>query len=137
MSIFNLVAVSFLFCFKALIALIRNTWTNFRTVKTIVPQILNLFFMTNVDIYSVKMKMNFKQQQLHFFFYLGFISQTFTNYRTPGEGGGHFLLLLTTTSTHFKDTLTLARRLLQRRFRISKWNSQRISWKSSVNCSWW
>ena len=27
---------------------------------------------------------------LHFFFYLGFFSQTFTNHRTAGEGGGHF-----------------------------------------------
>ena len=25
-----------------------------------------------------------------FFFYLGFFSQTFTNHRTAGEGGGHF-----------------------------------------------
>ena len=25
-----------------------------------------------------------------FFFYLGFLSRTFTNHRTPGEGGGHF-----------------------------------------------
>ena len=25
-----------------------------------------------------------------FFFYLGFLSQTFTNYRTAGEGRGHF-----------------------------------------------
>ena len=24
------------------------------------------------------------------FFYLGFLSQTFTNHRTAGEGGGHF-----------------------------------------------
>ena len=26
-----------------------------------------------------------------FFFYLGFLSRTFTNHRTAGEGGGHFL----------------------------------------------
>ena len=26
-----------------------------------------------------------------FFFYLGFLSQTFTNYRTAGEGGEHFI----------------------------------------------
>ena len=25
-----------------------------------------------------------------FFFYLGFLSRTFTNHRTAGEGGGHF-----------------------------------------------
>ena len=37
------------------------------------------------------------------FFYLGFLSQTFTNHRTAGEGGGHFILL-TTTSSHFTDT---------------------------------
>ena len=35
-----------------------------------------------------------------FFFYLGFLSQTFTNHRTAGEGGGHF----TTTYTRFTDT---------------------------------
>ena len=46
-----------------------------------------------------------------FFFCLGFFSQTFTNHKTSGEGGGHFL---TTTSTRFTDTWTLAGRLLQR-----------------------
>ena len=27
---------------------------------------------------------------LNFVFYLGFLSRTFTNHRTAGEGGGHF-----------------------------------------------
>ena len=29
-------------------------------------------------------------KKMHFFFYLGFPSQPFTNHRTAGEGGGHF-----------------------------------------------
>ena len=29
--------------------------------------------------------------QKFFFFYVGFLSQTFTNHRTAGEGGGHFI----------------------------------------------
>ena len=40
-----------------------------------------------------------------FFFYLGFLSRTFTIHRTAGE--------LSTTSTRFTDTQTLAGRLLQ------------------------
>ena len=35
-----------------------------------------------------------------FFFYLGFLTLTFTNQRTAGEGGGHFL---NTTSTCLTD----------------------------------
>ena len=31
------------------------------------------------------------QLMRHFFLCLGFFSQTFTNYRTAGEGGGHFI----------------------------------------------
>ena len=27
----------------------------------------------------------------YFFFYVGFLSRTFTNHRTAGEGGGHFI----------------------------------------------
>ena len=30
------------------------------------------------------------QPRYAFFFYLGFLSQSFTNHRTAGEGGGHF-----------------------------------------------
>ena len=30
------------------------------------------------------------RQEVGFFFYLGFLSQTFTNHRTAGEGRGHF-----------------------------------------------
>ena len=31
-----------------------------------------------------------KQTNRLFFFYLGFLSQAFTNHRTAGKGGGHF-----------------------------------------------
>ena len=40
----------------------------------------------------------------YFFFYLGFLSQTFSNHRTEGEGEGHFLKLSTTLSTRFTET---------------------------------
>ena len=39
-----------------------------------------------------------------FFFYVGFLSQPFTNHRTAEERGRAFLQLLTTTSTCFPDT---------------------------------
>ena len=45
-----------------------------------------------------------------FFCYLGFLSQTFTNHRTAGKGGGHFF----NSSLLPPDSLTLAGRLLQR-----------------------
>ena len=32
-----------------------------------------------------------RMSKSNFFFYLGFLSRTFTNHRTAGEGGGHFL----------------------------------------------
>ena len=54
--------------------------------------------------YQLRCKKNiidFQQPfQFFFFFYLGFLSGTFTNHRTLGEGGG----LLTTASTRFTDT---------------------------------
>ena len=33
---------------------------------------------------------NIQNKQIDFFFYLGFLSQAFTNHRTAGKGGGHF-----------------------------------------------
>ena len=53
------------------------------------------------------------QTSVCFFFYLGFLSQTFMIHRT-GEGGRISLSLFSTISTHFTDTLTLAGQLLQR-----------------------
>ena len=32
----------------------------------------------------------YEKTEILFFFYLGFLSRTFTNHRTTGEGGGHF-----------------------------------------------
>ena len=43
-----------------------------------------------------------------FFFYLGFLSQPFTNHRAAGEGGGHFFSSFTTTFTRFAGALTFA-----------------------------
>ena len=40
----------------------------------------------------------------YFFFYLGFLSRTFSNHRTSGEGEGHFFKLPTTPSTCFTET---------------------------------
>ena len=34
---------------------------------------------------------DFEKFKEHFFFYLGFLSRTFTNHRTAGEGGGHLI----------------------------------------------
>ena len=39
-----------------------------------------------------------------FFFYFGFLPRTFTNHRTTGEGGGHFINSSLGTSTRFTDT---------------------------------
>ena len=45
-------------------------------------------FRTLPNIYNKVFCQNSKQ--LFLFFYLALLSPTFTNYRTAGEGGGHF-----------------------------------------------
>ena len=49
-----------------------------------------------------------KDERKPFFFYVGFLSQTFTNYKTAGKGMA-FLQLLTTIFIQFTDIQTLAR----------------------------
>ena len=68
--------------------------------------------LKSVQILTMK-KPELRQWRLFcFFFYLGFLSQTFANYRTAGEGRGHFFnpsLPLPPAS----QALELAGRLLQ------------------------
>ena len=42
-----------------------------------------------VNLYYIKTKLICKNS-FYFFYYLGFLSQPFTNRRTAGERGGHF-----------------------------------------------
>ena len=41
--------------------------------------------LINLQVFAGNLRAN-----VFFFFYLGFLSWTFTNHRTAGEGGGHF-----------------------------------------------
>ena len=54
----------------------------------------NLFKLSIIDFRSprntVKLMGKTQPHLKHFFFYLGFLSRTFTNHRTAGEGEGHF-----------------------------------------------
>ena len=50
-----------------------------------------------------------------FFFFLGFVSRTFTNHRTAGEGGGHFFNPSLPLPHPLHRTYILAGRLLQRK----------------------
>ena len=43
-----------------------------------------------VDELKIMDRTTRKTLTMYFFFYLGFLSRPFTNYRTAGEGGGHF-----------------------------------------------
>ena len=62
---------------------------------------------TNIEnrtLYIFDDMINIKTFDANFFFYLGFVSRTFTNHRTASEGGGHSINYLLTTSTRFTDT---------------------------------
>ena len=41
--------------------------------------------------YAVLLIQEYSQELFFFYFYVGFLSQTFTNHRAAGEGGGHFI----------------------------------------------
>ena len=55
---------------------------------------LKLFSQGSIKLYNLSKneKKNLFWGNFFFFFHLGFLSRTFTNHRTVGEGGGDFFL---------------------------------------------